>query len=642
MNPSGRGQASALKLLGIGGRSLKKHWISVLHLALILICPLAATLACQLVSLQDLPAAWDWLVSSPRPAAMYCMALLLAQMVLTGLTRLSGLAGLLAALPPFALTLASHYKAAINGEPLTLADLALADQLEDIAGFAAGNISITPVVWTAISYIAVPFVVLTVLDIRALLRRDHPLSFRRGLAMAAASGALLMLFIPFSLRPWCIDQYKAYPIQGARDPRLGVSLSLLSAWYCAEPSPSNAYSQGHLEDILEDMERALARQEPSELRPHIIFVMNESFFDITRLEGLDFSQDPLSNYHRLRRETTWGRFYTTTCGGGTGQVEMETFTGVASEELDGSTANTDLDPEDYQALPSYVRVLRENGYRTVAFHAHTDALYNRDQNYPHLGFDQVLFYDPFLEGATFEGGFFDDDSAADVIISLFEENRSQPLFLYTMTMQNHQPYRAGRYDPERVEVSSPLLSRRELEGVTSFTSGLYDADRMLGRLVDYFSRTDEPVILVFAGDHTPALPLGEDESVYTRLGAAPTVVSTGWTEEDYRTMMSTDYMIWSNCREPQGERVSGTTVMGASLLELAGVRSTPFFAWMAQTRRDTMAFHARLVTLDPEGQPVSPDSPAVRAFRNDYTDVIYDLLYGQGYIAGEINRVAPP
>ena len=86
---------------------MKKHWISVLRLALILICPLAATLACQLVSLQDLPAAWDWLVSSPRPAAMYCMALLLVQMVLTGLTRLSGLAGLLAALPPFALLLCS-------------------------------------------------------------------------------------------------------------------------------------------------------------------------------------------------------------------------------------------------------------------------------------------------------------------------------------------------------------------------------------------------------------------------------------------------------------------------------------------------------------------------------------------------------
>ena len=129
----------------------------------------------------------QWQVAAPCPGGQQALEQ-------AGLPPL--LAGLLAALPPFALTLASHYKAAINGEPLTLADLALADQLEDIAGFAAGNISITPVVWTAISYIAVPFVVLTVLDIRALLRRDHPLSFRRGLAMAAASGALMTEPLP--------------------------------------------------------------------------------------------------------------------------------------------------------------------------------------------------------------------------------------------------------------------------------------------------------------------------------------------------------------------------------------------------------------------------------------------------------------
>ena len=293
-------------------------------------------------------------------------------------------------------------------------------------------------------------------------------------------------------------------------------------------------------------------------------------------------------------------------------------------------------------MPSYVRVLKENGYRTIAFHAHTNALYNRDRNYPRLGFDQVLFFDPYLEQATFAGGYFDDDSAADVIISLFEENREEPVFLYTMTMQNHQPYYAGRYDREAVEVSSPLLSQEELEGVSCYVTGLYDADRMLGRLVDYFSQIDEPVILVFAGDHTPSLPLGSEESLYTRLGLVPTVTSSGWSEEDYLAMMATDYMIWSNCREPEGERVSGVTTMGADLLALAGTPSTPFFAWMGQARRETMAFHARLITLGPDGQPVSPDAPAVRAFRNDYTDVIYDLLYGQGYITGEINRVAPP
>lgn len=616
---------------------MKRYFVPALHLGLILTNPLAAILACQLVSFQDLPAAWAWLTASPKTTVMYYTLLLLIQAALIGLTRLSGLAGLLAALPPLALTLVSYFKASVNGEPLTLADLGMASNLKDIAGFAAESIAVPPAVWGAAACVAVPCAALTVLDIRAFLR--HPLPLRRALALAGASGALLALFVNTALRPWCVDQYKAYPIQGARDPQLGISFSLLSAWYCAKPSPSNTYSEARLQTLLGEMEEALSRQEVRPDRPHVIFVMNESFFDLTRLEGLAFSQDPLPNYHRLRSEATWGRFYTTTCGGGTGQVEIEAFTGVASEELDGSIANTDLDAEDYEAMPSYVRVLAENGYRTIAFHAHTNALYNRDKNYPHLGFEEVLFYDSFLDGASFRGGFFDDDSAASVIISLFEKNRDRPVFLYTMTMQNHQPYHAGRYEQERVELSSPLLSQEELEGAACYASGLYDADQMLGRLVDYFSQVDEPVILVFAGDHTPGLPLGEEESVYTRLGAAPTAVSTGWTEADYRNMMSTDYIIWSNCREPEGERVSGTTSIGAALLELAGVRSTPFFAWMAQARRGTMAFHARLVTVDPEGRPVSPDNPAVRAFRAAYTDVIYDMLYGEGYIAKEVNRI---
>ena len=75
---------------------------------------------------------------------------------------------------------------------------------------------------------------------------------------------------------------------------------------------------------------------------------------------------------------------------------------VSLEELGGIA--TALEPELYDAMPSYVRVLKENGYRTISFHGHTAELYNRDRNYPHLGFDQVLFQDAFAEGATYAGG----------------------------------------------------------------------------------------------------------------------------------------------------------------------------------------------------------------------------------------------
>lgn len=616
---------------------MKKVWIQALRGLLVLLSPLAVVLACQLVGLQDPEAALDWMAACQDTVRMYWGALLLAQLALTGLTRLSGLSGLLTALVPFGLTLVSYYKSVINGEPLRLADLGLAAHLGDIAQFAADSIVITPAVWGALACLVLPFLLLTALDVYS---PRFPASLR--LFLAGSACALLALFAAAVLRPYCVEQHKAYPLQEAREPRLGVALNLLTDWYCSAPAPSAVYDQARMLGILEDMEGALARQEVREDRPSIIFVMNESFFDLTRLEGLTFSRDPLSNYHRLRGEATWGRFYTTTCGGGTGQVEMEAFTGVAAEELDSARANTDLDPETYQAMPSWVRVLKENGYRTAAFHAHTSELYNRDKNYPHLGFDRVLFREPYMDQATFAGGVFDDDSAANVILSLFEEDREGPVLLYAMTMQNHQPYPAWRYPQPSVEVSCPLLSQEELEGVSSYANGLYDADRMLAKLVDYFSRQDEPVILIFAGDHIPALPLNEEESLYTRLGLVPTPVSTGWSARDYQNMLSTDYIIWSNCRTPQGEKAASATMIGGALLELAGVRSTPFFAWMAQARREAMTFHARLLTVDPEGRLAAPDAPAVQLFRTAYTDVIYDLLYGEGYIAGEINRVRAP
>lgn len=211
-----------------------------------------------------------------------------------------------------------------------------------------------------------------------------------------------------------------------------------------------------------------------------------------------------------------------------------------------------------------------------------------------------------------------------------------------MTMQNHQTYHAGRYPENRVEVSSPLLTAEELEGVTCYVNGLYDADRMLGKLVDYFSAVDEPVLLVFAGDHPPSLPLSQEETVYTRLGVAPSITSAQWSAEDYKNMMVTDYLIWSNYLDGEGQVPNSTMSMGATVLELSGVRNTPFFAWMNQIRRETMLFHARILTLDPSGQVVSGDAPAIRAFRTAYTDVIYDTLYGRHYLGGAVNRVRDP
>ena len=636
--------AARLRLAAIWARLRAWQWgriCRVLRLALLLLAPLVTVLACQTISLQDGGAALAWVGDHGTAAAAAWLILALLELAVFGLARLGSLACFLTALAPLGLTLVSYYKTIINGEPLMLTDFSLAGNIANVAGFAMDRITISPATGAALGWVLGLTAALLALDAAALrCPAARPLDARRG--MALFGGSLLALAAAFAggIEGYCVAQYEAYPMQADRDAGCGVPLSLLSTLVGSQAKGSDDYSELRMQRLLQDMEQDLAEQaaEGAAQSPHIIFVMNESFFDVTRLPNLTFSQDPLSNYHRLAQESTYGPFYTITCGGGTGWVEMETFTGVAMEELAGGTANTELTAAQYEALPSYVRVLRDNGYETIAFHAHTSELYNRGRNYPHIGFDQVLFYEEFQEEGTYEGGYFDDDSTADVIISLFEEHRDTPTYLYAMTMQNHQPYYAGRYDQERLEVESGLLTQEDLEVLNCYVSGLYDADQMLGKLVDYFSGVDEPVILVFTGDHVPGLYLSDTESVYSKLGLVPTSTSAGWSAENYRDMLATDYIIWTNFSAGEGERPGSTTMMGADILDLAGVENTPFFAWLEETGRAAMTFHYGILTIGPEGELAEEGEPAAAAFRAAYGDVIYDLLYGESYIAEKINR----
>ena len=615
----------------------------VLRAALLLLGPLLTVLACQAISLQGGGEAVAWMGSHGSSVGVTWLILVLVEMALFGLIRLGSLSYFLTAVFPLGLTLVSYYKTIINGEPLMLTDFSLAGNIANVAGFAMDRITVSPATGMALAWVLVLTAVLVVLDVLILRHPDAwRLDFRRGAALCG--GSLLVLAAAFAggLEGFCVAQYEAYPMQADRDAGCGVSLSLLSTLIGSQAKGSESYSELRMQQILQEMEADQAEQAAEQgtaQKPHIIFVMNESFFDVTRLPNVTFSQDPLANYHRLERESTYGQFYTITCGGGTGWVEMETFTGVSTEELAGGTANTELTAAEYGALPSYVRVLDENGYETIAFHAHTSELYNRDKNYPHIGFDQVLFYEEFQEDATYAGGYFDDDSTADVIISLFEEYRDTPTYIYAMTMQNHQPYYAGRYDPERLAVESDCLTQEDLEVLNCYVSGLYDADQMLGKLVDYFSQVDEPVILVFAGDHVPGLYLSDTESIYSKLGRVPTSTSAGWSAENYRDMLSTDYMIWTNFSTGEGEQANSALMMGATILDLAGVENTPFFAWLDRTGRTRLAFHYGILTVGPDGELAAEDDQGIADFLSAYGDVIYDILYGEQYIAGKVNQV---
>ena len=88
-------------------------------------------------------------------------------------------------------------------------------------------------------------------------------------------------------------------------------------------------------------------------------------------------------------------------------------------------------------------------------------------------------------------------------------------------MQNHTNYNKDNYpDDERVKVlEHPAgLKASTVGALEDFATGIRDADAMLGKLTEYFSQVDEPVILVFWGDHYN--PIDSNYDVFTRSGYA--------------------------------------------------------------------------------------------------------------------------
>ena len=336
---------------------------------------------------------------------------------------------------------------------------------------------------------------------------------------------------------------------------------------------------------------------------HLIMVMNEAFSDLTDDPAFTYTEenDPLPNLHALQSDphAVSGHVVVPGFAGGTANTEFDVLTGMQTNALSASTTssfrvvNRDLD--------SVLRVFASDGYHTSFFHPGDDWFYNRENVYDWLGAEETVFADE-MENLAYKGRWVTDDYMAGFIEEKFEEAVAQGELLcnYTTTIQNHMSYTADKYGEgyvyPPVETDAQLTDdvRTMLE---VYIEGARDADAMLGRLVDYFSQTDEPVVLAFWGDHLPYL--GDNQLAYAQLGS-----EVALSEDDRESALcsyETPYVIWANDAAaqvldwesaverldlPETNRLSAS-FLGAALLELTGRgEESPWFSFLNQLRQE--------------------------------------------------------
>lgn len=587
--------------------------------------------------------------------------LALAVLALSLLTRSLFAGNLLAGLVVVILFFINYFKVLITSIPLSIGDFSLIGQVGDIASLNReaiqfGRNSILAVaagiLWLAIA-----------------LFFSKPLRIRWYWSLSGAAAAVLAFVLLFWMGA---DRVVYTPLeaeisrsmsQTAANERCGVLLGLWRSFFRQTTRDlGENYSQEYMDDVAaqaEDYTAGLTAAGQKQ-QPNILFILSESFFDVTELDGVTYESDPVPEFHALQKEGVSGSFYTRTLGYGTCNIELEIMTGINTALLSGEDLYS-MDPVTFSYLPSVPSLLRDNGYYTAMFHLFDDSIYHRTGFFSQLGFENLYFspdlaeiYPPAAKAEDYwaylntriAGRFYSDDLMTDLFISLYEQRKEQsdaPVFLYGISMENHSTYTDGKYPAEQITVSpSSALTGEAEESLLAVSQGISNASAALGRLVDYFRTVDEPTVIVFYGDHRPGLGLSEGGTVYSQLGMVSADTSQ-WSLEDFARLYSTDYLIWSNDpdylpAEAGSTLDSSSNYLGVELLELAGVEQPLYWKLLAQLSQyrsaDTAMYHR---ALDGELSRELPQEGMGAQGLSLLTDLLNDAIYGKQYVTKRIS-----
>lgn len=578
---------------------------------------------------------------SPHFGSFACTWLLIlcTYLFLANLTRLPALAVLVCGAGGCVPATVTYFKLKLRGEPFFPWDLSQGAEAADVVGKA--GLELQTSMWVS------GLVFLALAAFACLVPRPRRWALWQFVLSWAAPGAgmlALLVFVLFS--PTGSRRVGIVPdmwMQNRYYRNYGVIAGFLTNVQNLDVDEPEDYSEEAVEELVRQAySQNLAPQfansyalagDGTVTQPNIIFIMDESFWDVQELVqyGVVYDQSVTPNLHRLMETSAYGKAYSPSFGGGTCDVEFEALTGFSVEFLPSGCKP--FQQHVTHPMFSIASYLKEQGYATQAIHCYYAKFWSRNTAYPNLGFDEFISLEDFVDperkrDTEWSGGLVTDAEMARRIIQEYEQrDKDKPLFIHAVTMQNHTSYNKNNYPEEELVgiLEAPEgISENTLGALQDFATGVREADAMLGTLTDYFSQVDEPTILVFWGDHYN--PIGSGYEVYTATGYA------SGADSESPELHQMPLLIWSNYW--QGKVDLGTVAayeISPVLMELYGLEEPPLFRYLAN---QLSVYRSRTlgVTILPDGTATDADltEEQKRWFQNHWL-LQYDLMFGEEY-----------
>ncbi len=351
------------------------------------------------------------------------------------------------------------------------------------------------------------------------------------------------------------------------------------------------------------------------VKPDVIVIMNEAFSDLSVHGDLKTDIPVIPEFERICGETASGTLVSSVLGRYTCTSEFEFLSGMPSVLSCHGSDIYSMYVND--SIPTICKVMKDLGYNIKGIHPYHRIGYSRSQAWPVLGLEDSIFIDDLnIDEYETLRDFVSDRSCYGMIEQITEE-ADGPLFLFCITMQNHGGYTDGISGVE--PVASELSDDEEYR---NYLTLIRQSDIALAELIDYYSSSDRPTVILFFGDHQPLLNNFYD-TLYGEAEDADTIL------KKHRV----PYFLWNNYGADFSlpEEMISYNYLSGVLLEQLGI-SDPWFDHINSLRDDYPLLSYNLVMdrsgiVDNESLLMlieDPDNP-LGSFRR----TIYGLLTGQ-------------
>jgi phosphoglycerol transferase MdoB-like AlkP superfamily enzyme len=200
------------------------------------------------------------------------------------------------------------------------------------------------------------------------------------------------------------------------------------------------------------------------------------------------------NINKLLNEGTiyFNNYYQTIGKGNTSDAEFSTQNSLYPVIENGSY-NLFYDNTFY-GLPW---IMRENGYKTKAFHGYEGHFWNREKAYPNQGFEDFISLEDFELTNKISFGLADKDMFEQTLEHL--EVMKQPYYSFIVTLSCHYPYNM----PEHVRDELTLEEQDENTLFGNYIQAAHYSDKAIGYFIDELKKRGmyDNTIIAMYGDH---------------------------------------------------------------------------------------------------------------------------------------------